>query len=332
MNKKIFKKLLLITFICFVVIFISGDSVFGQLTDENMYNETGASIINGINRIITTVLGVGVGALAAPLVSLGFVLLMIIFTTLYFLFSPVSAGMFPFPDQIVFNRLAFFDPNFLNPPHLLTGTPTTPIVSPVQILQEVISNMYYSFYIVAGAVFLIAIMIIAIKLAVATIASDKAHFKKALTSWAFGLLLLFILPFLMSGIFKLNELIVQAAYHGIESANIEFTISIQTLVDAAATAGGPVGLVITKGLTSIIGLFTNALTDNGFNISGFTGMILKYMVAAAGGDFIGLMIFGILLAQSAALILQYTKRLFFIVILGMIAPLVIAADIIRQGV
>lgn len=334
MNKKIFKKLLLITFICFTVIFISGNPVFGQLNDHNMYNETGflANLLPWINKIIQTVLGIGLGALAAPLVSLAFVILMIIFSVMYFIFSPLSAGSFPFPDQIIFNRLAFFDPNFLNPPSITTSTAAVPIVSPVQVLQGLISNMYYSFYIVAGAVFLMAIMIIAIKLAIATIASDKAHYKKALTSWAFGLLLLFILPFLMAGIFKLNEMIVQAAYNAMAGSQIEFTISLTSLAGIiAGAATGGVGVAIVKGLTSIANLFGN-VSDVGPAVPGYTGMILKYMVDAAGGDFVGLVIFGILLGQTSALIFQYTKRLFFIIILGMIAPLVIAADIIKQGI
>ncbi len=59
---------------------------------------------------------------------------------------------------------------------------------------------------------------------------------------------------------------------------------------------------------------------------------MSYMVKAAGGDIVGLLICGILLGQSAALIAQYIKRLFMCIILGMIAPLIIAADIIKQGV
>lgn len=328
MKKNIFKKLMLITFICFVVMLISGNSVFADLNPDNMH---GAGVGEAIGNIISTILGVGMGALGGPLVSIGFVLLMLIFSVMYFLFSPVSGGgAFPFPDQIIFNRLAFFDPNFLNP-YTGVGSET----SPVFLLKDVISNMYYSFYLVAGAVFLIAIMIIAIKLAVATIASDKAQYKKALANWAFGLLLLFILPFLMAGIFKLNEIIVNAAYQGMVGANIRFDISIGALLNATVAAGTMgIGTVISKPFIAIVDFFTGgAVTGTSIaTVYGYGGMIFKYLVDAAGGDLVGLVICGVLLGQTAALVFQYVKRLFYIIILGMIAPLVIAADIIKQGV
>lgn len=327
MKKKLFNKLICITFVCFMIILMSSGSVFAELNPTNMENTT----LNGITDVISSILGVGMGALAAPLISIAFVLLMVVFFVLYFLFSPVSGGgAFPFPDQIIFNQLAFFDPNFLNPPDV--GT------SPVRLLQELIKNMYYSFYIIAGGIFLIAIMIIGIKLAISTIASDKAQYKKALSNWAFGLLLLFILPFLMAGIFKANETIVNAAYKAMAGANIKFTVDVKSIIDASVGAGtgavtGGVGLMLTKAVTGLLDLvFNGALSKTGFDIEGYGGMILKYMVSAAGGNLVGLVICGVLLGQTAALIFQYVKRLFFCVILGMIAPLIIAADIIKQGV
>ncbi|MDF2865787.1 MAG: hypothetical protein K0R72_604 [Clostridia bacterium] len=324
MKKKLFKKLIYITFICFVIIFVSTNSVFAELNPENMHDNT---IMDRISGIISTILGIGMGALGAPLISLAFMLLMVIFSIMYFLFSPVSGGgAFPFPDQIIFNKLAFFDPNFLNPPAVDE--------SPVHILQGVISNMYYSFYLVAAAIFLIAIMVISIKLAISTIASDKAQYKKALTNWAFGLLLLFILPFLMAGIFKLNETIVNGAYKAMGSADVKFTISLASIIGAGAGAvTGGVGTSIVKAVTGVLDFFTGgAASEVGPDIPGYGGMILKYMVDAAGGDLVGLIISGILLGQTAALIFQYTKRLFYCIVLGMIAPLIIAADIIKQGV
>jgi hypothetical protein len=322
MKKKTIKKIICITFICFMVILISGSPIFAALNPDNMHNTVG----DDFGGIISSVLGIGMGALAAPLVSLAFVILLVVFSTMYFLFSPVSGGgAFPFPDQIVFNRLAFFDPNFLNPP--------TQGISPVTILQGTIKNMYYSFYIIAGAIFLMAIMVIAIKLAIATIATDKAHYKKALTSWAFGLLLLFILPFLMAGIFKVNEMIVEAAYKAMGTSNITFTIKqsdINVAIAGAATLG--IGTNIAKVLASIGDFFHTPASETVYTLKGYGGMILNYMVAAAGGDLVGLIICGVLLGQSAALIFQYIKRLFYCIILGMIAPLIIAADIIKQGV
>ncbi len=249
MKKTTIKKILCITFICFMIILISGNPIFAALNPDHMHK---GDLSEDMGGLIVSILGIGMGALAAPLVSLAFVLLMVIFSTMYYLFAPVSGGAtFPFPDQIVFNRLAFFDPNFLDPP--------TQGVSPVAILQDVISNMYYTFYVIANAIFLLAIMIIAIKLAVATIATDKAHYKKALTSWAFGLLIVFILPFLMAGIFKINETIVNAAYDGMKANEIKFPITGKEVSEAIV---GAATLGIGTNIAKIINFFQGITNPN----------------------------------------------------------------------
>lgn len=331
MNQKSKKWIKMICVVLVLIIIIAPISnVFGALNTENMENATA----NGIADVIQKLLNVGLGALGAPLISLGFMLLMVVFIVLYFLFSPVSgSGAFPFADQIVFNKLAFFDPNFFNPPKYNGGGEI--LYAPVVLMKSIIQNTYYSLFIIAGVIFVIAAMIIGIKLAVSTIASDKAHFKKALNNWILGIVLLFILPFLMAGVFAINETIVQKAYDMIKATNITFRISLSDIVNAiTGVSTGGTGLMISKAVGSVVDWVTKGLTGAtiGVDVPGYGGLILSYMIKAAGGDLVGLIVSGILIGQAAALIFVYVKRLFYCIVLAIIAPLVVAVDIIKQGV
>jgi len=152
-----------------IVIFMPMVNVFAEINTVNSENPDATTVKGFLAWGMT----MSLGPLTAALATLVNVVLIVVFTLLYFIFSPISAGYaFPFPDQIIFNKIGFFDPNFINP--------TTVNGSPVKILQELIRNLYYTGFVIAGTVFLIAAMVIGIKLAISTIASDKAHYKQAL--------------------------------------------------------------------------------------------------------------------------------------------------------
>lgn len=116
----------------------------------------------------------------------------------------VSGGgdtVMPWADAILFNAVPILDVNFMNP------DPNS-IVSQ---LSSVISSIYNVVLGLAIIFFSFAVMLMAVKLAVSSIAAEKARYKDALSNWALGLVMLFTVHYLISFIFFLNEGMVEVA-------------------------------------------------------------------------------------------------------------------------
>lgn len=276
MNK--FMKLLLKTACVLVIIsiiLIPVTHVFGAINPDNMENSTA----DGVKKIIAVLISFSTGPLTAALAGLVNAILLVLFLLLYFIFSPVSAGIgFPFPDQIIFNKLAFFDPNFINLPTYNTGGYITK--APVYILKDIISNIYYTGFAIAGTVFVIVSMVAGIKMAVSTIASEKAHYKQALISWITGVALLFTTHFIILGVFTINETFVNAISNA--TNEIPFDLDLWQMIPG-------IGSTVGKALSSIVGQVSSWFggPDNPgtITVNGYGGMILMFAGYGIGRRF-----------------------------------------------
>lgn len=312
------KKILKITCIILIliIIFMPVSQVFAQINPDN--NESGD--VDFVKNVLGKLLQISTGPLTTAISLLLNSVIGIVFLLLYFIFSPISGGVsFPFPDQIIFNQIAFFDPNFINPPTYAGGGAIEK--APVVILQQLISNMYYTGLIIAGAIFVVAAMIIGIKLALSSIASEKAHYKQALLNWLMGIFLLFTTHFIMLAVFTINESIVNAVS---KAANdVIFKVDLARMI--------PLGGKAISSLINGISKFFGGPSDLTFvNGSGYGGLIFRFAAYAFGGDLSSSIICGILVGQTCALIIMYLKRLFYSIVLGMVAPLIVAADIMKK--
>lgn len=115
---------------------------------------------------------------------------------------------FPWADKIIFNAIPILDINFINPaPGSLmkdaSGNETT--------IGKILRNIYFTSLSIAIGFLSIVIAISGIRLAVASIAADKAKYKEAIVHWLICLVLIFGLHYLLSFTFYLNEKLVQAA-------------------------------------------------------------------------------------------------------------------------
>ena len=273
----------------------------------------------GLQKLIGTLLNAGAGVLGSGIAFLMNIFIVLIFVIMYAVFSAsgVSNGMFnfPFPDQIVFNKLPFFDPNFINL--------TTLTNSPVRIAQTVIQNLYYSFFILAGTVFVIAAMIIGIKLAISSIASERAQYKTALVNWLTGLLLLFTVHFIMAGLFYINEEIVEVASNLAADVVVKFNWT-----DAIPV----VGKAITSLINGIASLFGHEESVVAVEVRGFGGIVMMFALKGVlGRDLVSSIACAIILGQTLGLVVTYSKRMFMCILLGIMAPLVVAVDVIQKS-
>lgn len=272
-----------------------------------------AATINTLNSVFMTQMSLLVNACAAIM----YIALSAIFTGM-----GMNNGLgFPLIDEIVFNQLPFLDPNFINP--------STANNSVANILQGTVSSMYYTFFVIAGAVFTVAALIIGIKLAITSIALQKAQYKQAIMNWLIGLLMLFTVHFIMAGIFMLNEQICQFAYDACNSNSLEFQIKIAEVVPVVGKTIQKIADAILSGINNI---FNTNFQPATYTMHGFDGFMWTVILRAIGGDMVMSILLVIMLGQTCALIFSYIKRLFYCILLGMLAPLVIAVDVIKKSV
>ena len=260
---------------------------------------------------------IGIGVLGTPFALLVNAFSAIIFLILYLLFCGAGItqnGAFPFPDQIVFNKVAILDPNFINP---ATG-------SIGNITGDLFGNLYSSFFVLATTIFTIAALVIGIKLVFSSLAAEKAQYKKALNTWIVGIVMLFLVHYLLAGMFYLNEQIVEAVSVNADKVQIKFDWT-----DAIPFAGKTISKIV-NGIANAFGGATSSITD--VTVYGFGGVVTKYFwTGLIGQNFISAITFLIIIGQTFALVISYLKRAFMCIILGVMAPVVVAIDVIQKS-
>lgn len=105
------------------------------------------------------------------------------------------------PFDIFFNKIALIDVNFFN--ILNDGT----IISNI---RNSIAGWYYVMRMIAAAILLCVLIYVGIRMAISTIASDKAAYKKMLVDWVCSLALIFLLQYIILFTFSVNEAFIKA--------------------------------------------------------------------------------------------------------------------------
>lgn len=122
-------------------------------------------------------------------------------------FSSILFGVneFPWEDLIVFNCIPYLDINFFNPSDgSIFGFNNGAI-------GNVIRTVYFTLLTLALSILGIGVAIMAIRLAISSIASEKAKYKEAIIRCLYTVIMLFSLHFLLSFIFYANEMITNMA-------------------------------------------------------------------------------------------------------------------------
>ena len=184
------------------------------------------------------------------------------------------------PFDILFNRIPLVDVNFFNFDGLTDG-------STILIFRKAIAGWYYTLRLIACMALLVILVYIGIRMALSSIATEKALYKKMLVDWATSLALLFLLHYIMLFVFSINNALVNAMEKIAEGTTISGTSFITTSYGAL--------------MTTIQGLM--------FDID----IIVR--VAA-------LIIYGMLVFQTISFLIAYIKRMFTIGFLIAIAPLI----------
>ena len=123
------------------------------------------------------------------------------------------------PFHILFNKIALLDVNFFN---ILDNG------SVVSNIRNSIAGWYYVMRMIAAAILLCVLIYVGIRMAITTIASDKAAYKKMLVDWITSLALIFLLQYIILFTFAVNEALV---------GSLEGIANSKDLVDAIKNIG-----------------------------------------------------------------------------------------------
>ena len=118
------------------------------------------------------------------------------------------------PDQILFNRLAITDINFFQMNKFGSGSNTKSLESgsPVKSIREGIANWYYVLRTIAVITLLCILVYIGIRMAMSTVAEEKAMYKKWLGNWVVSMALVFVLHYLILVVINVNNGFVDILY------------------------------------------------------------------------------------------------------------------------
>lgn len=105
------------------------------------------------------------------------------------------------PFDIFFNRIAILDANFFN--DVREGS----IVSNI---RTAIAGWYYAMRNIAASILLCVFIYVGIRMAISTVASDKAAYKKMLVDWVCSLVLIFLMQYIIIFTFSVNETFIHA--------------------------------------------------------------------------------------------------------------------------
>ena len=121
-------------------------------------------------------------------------------------------------ERIIFNRVALFNANpFELDSEYSIGSGSHKVIIKTDtnnvLIKENIAKWYYFCRILSLIISLFVLIYIGIRMAISTISSDKAKYKKMLISWVESVVILFILTYIMILIMDLGETLTSVFYN-----------------------------------------------------------------------------------------------------------------------
>lgn len=199
---------------------------YQQLTEEATTTVSGRDDVSITKRVSSTF---SLGAAAAAGVGMVIAFPFMIVHTLISIISSEGSGKFEWftIDAVVFNEVKLLDANYVieNNGSKISDT-----------LKSSVLMWYYTVRILAVAISLLVLIYIGIRMALSTIAEDKAKYKKMLVDWIFSFALLFVLHYFITIVLVLCEALV-ALLGSIGVKTFEKSLLAQIFVQAGRTNG-----------------------------------------------------------------------------------------------
>lgn len=189
-------------------------------------------------------------------------------------------------DRLVFNRIPLLNANYFNTNDTYKiGDLELPINENNKLIKESIASVYTICRILALIIGLVVLVYIGIRMAISTVASEQAKYKKMLIGWFESIVIIFAMPYIMAALFTIEEVLIGVFY---ELRN------------------------------SLMGGNTNEVFENVVR-----NIVLELVFSASGIELtMWSIMYWVLLYMEIKFLWIYTKRFFMIGFLVAIAPLV----------
>lgn len=217
-------------------------------------------------------------------------------------------------EKIIYNKVPVLDVNLFD----LTDTRTTanPEGDVIYIIRDNLAKVYYSFRNIAIIGLLIVLIYIGIRMALATIAQDKAKYISMFKNWLVSFIIVFFIHFFMLGVILINDALVdRIAYFAMGS---EETVTELRLVPAVDENNNPKINLKTGETYKVLKPFTVKITKE---TSLYDSILTKAYDMKASEGFAGTMLYVFLVYYLVKFLIIYFKRLLSIYILALISPL-----------
>lgn len=148
-------------------------------------------------------------------------------------------------ERAIFNEVALFNIDIFNMKSSYTlgiGSNTEDIYQAGAnlSLKESTAKWFYICRLFAMMINLCVLIYVGIKMAISTVASEEARYKKMLINWAQSLIILFLLQYIMSFIIQIGESILNVIYvirSGMDVKSFEFEVMSTVYMKVLGTAG-----------------------------------------------------------------------------------------------
>ncbi len=108
------------------------------------------------------------------------------------------------PFEIFFNKVQILDINFLD------VNPSNPKAKNTTSIRTQVAKWYYVVRLLAISILLLILLYVGIRMAISSVASEKAIYKKSLVDWSVSLVLVFVLQYIIMFTVQANNAIINA--------------------------------------------------------------------------------------------------------------------------
>lgn len=284
----------------------SNTKIIYAMVNTDYYNMAESNGGNDAGYDVNEEPGALVGLISLAFLELGRMIESIV-SWLMGLFGPEE---FPWADFIIFNCVPILDVNFINPSsQSLFGTGFAG-----GNIGKVVRNIYFTGLSIAIGFLGIVVAVMAVKMAISTIAAEKARYKEGIVALLTTLVLLFGCHYLLSFTFYLNEKMVEVA---------------SKIVSTLNTSGAQIGSGTASGTSGIVSGMGKYFYETAKSQGGQVNLLIAKIDKAAP---IPTILYLVFLIQSLMFLFAYFKRVFYVAILAIIAPIVVIYDFLGKAV
>lgn len=144
-------------------------------------------------------------------------------------------------EKIIYNKVPFLDVNVFN--FKAAGGEELKPDSIIYLLRQNIAQWYYAVRLITIIGLLATLIYIGIRMAMSTVASDRAKYKGLLVNWIVSFIIVFTIHYIMVGILSLNEALVDVMHSGLGGETSVYDSIRSQAYDVKASTGWPAAIL-----------------------------------------------------------------------------------------